>query len=209
MRVDRAVDQPQRRVELVRERVSVAPQLLQPRLGCLVVAERLRADHGQRRQRDGRRARSGAGLLGFAGAAARRGGVGAPAIATTGRRAGSRPDSGLLEADGARRARAGRRGSARRSWPGYSPRWALDARFAGLALALLLAGREREPRGLGRHLGLSIWPRRWISRCHWSGFRIWLNCFEPSSELGPCERLVADVDVVVVVGHRERVAAPK
>ena len=47
--------------------------------------------------------------------------------------------------------------------------------------------------------GFSIWPSRLVSRCHWSGFSSALNCWSN----GPAERVVADVDVVVVVGERE------
>ena len=53
--------------------------------------------------------------------------------------------------------------------------------------------------GLTGTSGFSISPRRLIRRCHWSGFSSAVNL-----RFGAAfDRVVADVDVVVVVGQRE------
>ena len=93
---------------------------------------------------------------------------------------GDRPDPALLADVGARGA----------------------VRFAA---ALSSSGRHADSEGSVGTVGLSISPIRSIRRSHWSGFSIWTNCFVRSST-GAVERLEADVDVVVVVAHREGVA---
>ena len=109
------------------------------------------------------------------------------------------PDgSGELELD---------EGEARRR--GYSPRWALEARLSDFLPCLPLPAGSAASEGAVGTVGLSISPRRSISRFHWSGLRIWLNCLEMLPDAGPVGGHVADVDVVVVVAHRERVVGPE
>ena len=88
---------------------------------------------------------------------------------------------------------------------GYSPTWALDARLP-LARACPSSTAASTSTGEVGTSGLSISAMRPIRRSHWSGFRI---CGElpVGIRAGAGQRRVADVDVVVVVGHREGRAA--
>jgi hypothetical protein len=156
--VDGAIDQLDRGVDLGRGRVIVIPQRLEPGVGARAIAERLRTDDGQGRERHGRRAVAGGrlGALWFRPAqpAARRGwragdpddedavalgfaGEVAPLV-----EAGA---PGELELDerkqlGAVHARRGLLGAAGH----YSPMWALEAarplRSASFSACPLRAG---------------------------------------------------------------------
>ena len=80
-----------------------------------------------------------------------------------------------------------------------SLRRASGCRFAGRVLPASSSGSEYFEGSIGTS-GFSIWPRRSIRRCHWSGFSSGRELrFE---RVAGVDRAVADVDVVVVVGQR-------
>ena len=179
----------------------------QPALRVAGLAERLGPHHGQLRPGDGRRPRLGVRVLGpcapEAPAGLRWGVVDADyqhplGVATQ--------VAAVLEPDGPRELELD---EGEEQGGGYSPRWAAEARLPPALSSLPLPVGSAASDGDVGTVGLSISPRRWISRFHFSGFRISENCFEALPELGPGDGHVADVDVVVVVGHREGVVGPE
>ena len=166
----------------------------------------VRADHGERCQRHLGPASPGIGVRG------RRGGR-AGGVAEAGRRRRGRPAPAPARGRGSApararpcpRARAGRTGGQVAAGPGYSPRWAARGAVAVLRPLPAPAARRRTAWSDLRVLDLAEAVDQPLPL-------LGLEDLAELLEIAPCPargRRVADVDVVVVVGHREGGSAPK
>ena len=174
---------------------------------CALLADRLRPDRGQGRQRDGRGlvrfARPSASPCATGGAAA----VGRRRSRRRGRAPGLGRDSGRRRGRECRRSRTGRRGDEAR-WSRVTRRYGRPTPAYRRRLVLLaMARRQRVARRRGRHRRVLDLAEAIDQALPLVGLEDLVELLRDARRPGPVKRLEADVDVVVVVGHRVGVGA--